>query len=270
MVIAALVMMAGTGFGQTQPPATNLRLTSFFRPSDGEFAKADAETSKEVVRQKSGWEFELAPYLWTASLHSEVSAGPISAVSDVCFTDLVKHLNVGGMVRFEGRKDSWGFYVDGLGMALNDEARARIGPFRLRGLATNVDVTLAIVEFGGFYRLGDSRRSFDVLAGGRYLYLGTDVSVQPFIDRNSSSDLLDPVVGGRFRLALADRWLASLKADFGGFGVGTDLTWNITVLLGYMLTERATLAFGYRYFDLQKDQLDLILHGPMIGIAFTF
>jgi len=224
----------------------------------------------------SEWEFEIAPYLWATSLKTDVSLGPISVTSDACFTDLLKDLDFAAMMRFEGRKDRWGFYLEGMYVNLNDDGRAKVGPFRFRGLETEVRFIQASLDFGGMYRFGDSGRSFDVLFGGRYAHLETTASLGPLGGDTNNTDWVTPVIGGQMQLELAEKWLFSLKADMGGFSVGDapDLTWGATALLGYRYSECATIGFGYRYYDIHSDDgddnLDIRYHGPMVGVAFRF
>jgi len=73
---------------------------------------------------------------------------------------------------------------------------------------------------------------------------------------------------------LSERWLLTLKGDIGGFGAGTKLTWGGTGLLGYRLTEKTTLAFGYRYYSMEADsgkfKFDVQYYGPMLAIVYRF
>ncbi|MBI3833977.1 MAG: hypothetical protein HY287_06570 [Planctomycetes bacterium] len=237
---------------------------------------APSDSTEKDTSNPDKWEFEFAPYLWIASISSDVSAGPISVEDKVCFTDLLKHLDMGSMLRFEGRRDRWGFYLEGIYMGLSDDTSAKIGPFRLHGIDTDMRLDLAELGFGGMYRFGESDRSFDLMLGGRYTHIGTDVSIGPLIDVKSNIDFVAPVVGGRFQCDLSEKWLFSLKADVGGFGVGEapDLTWGGTALLGYRLSKSATLAFGYRYYDIENAKgridMDVQFYGPMVGVAFKY
>ncbi len=224
-------------------------------------------------KQSDDWEFTLSPYLWMMSIRAEISAGPINSTSEACFTDLLKDMDMGAMLRFEGRRGRWGFYVDGTYVALSDDARARIGPFRLRGLDADLELVQSWVDFGGMYRFGPPARSFDLMLGGRYAYISNDVSVGP-LDLDTSDDSLAPVVGGRVELGLSERWLFSTRGDVGGFGIGdaAELTWGLTGLFGYRLTDRTTIGFGYRYYDIEfsGDNLDMQFHGPIAGVSFHF
>ncbi len=85
---------------------------------------------------------------------------------------------------------------------------------------------------------------------------------------------MDPIIGGRFHMSLSERWLLTLRGDIGGFGVGSDLTWNVAARLGYRLSERTTLAFGYRHLDIDYDsgklELDAEFSGTFLGMSLGF
>lgn len=236
-----------------------------------------AARTLDHVERDSGdeWKFTLMTYLWMTSVSADVDAGPISTSSDVSFTELLKHLDFAAQLRFEGIRNKWGFYLDGTYMRLGEDASAKVGRFRIRGIDVDVEFTQAWVGFGGFYRFGNRQRSFDLMLGGRYLHISTHVSVGPFNSKRSS-DSVFPTIAGWFQSELNEKWRVSLKGDIGGFGVGdgADLVWGATALLGYRLNERATLGFGYRYYAISIDHgvidADVQYHGPIVGIAYEF
>lgn len=75
---------------------------------------------------------------------------------------------------------------------------------------------------------------------------------------------------------LSDRWDLSLRGDIGGFGIGSDFTWQMTALLGYrfpLFGADATAAIGYRILDQNYDdgfEWDMTLHGPVLGLGIRF
>ncbi len=230
-----------------------------------------------LPRERDDWTFTLAPYLWMSSVRADVEAGPLSADTAVCFSDLLKNLDMGAQLRFEGlRNERWGFFLDGTYMNLSSDARARIGPFRVRGVDIDAQFTQAWLDFGGIYRLGERGRSFDILFGGRYAHIGSEVSVGPFLDLDQSLDFFAPLLGGRWQYDLSEKWLLALQGDIGGFGVGdaADLFWGASAVLGYRINDRTMLGLGYRYYDIDysTDRIDaeVQFHGPMIGVAFRF
>ena len=226
---------------------------------------------------RDGWSYTLAPYLWASSLRAEVNAGPISSTSEACFSDLLKQLKFGAQLRFEGlHDDRWGFYLDGTYMAMGDDATVRVGRFGLRGIDVEADFTQAYLDFGGTVRFGKQGKSLDLLLGGRYTHLSTDVSVGWLLDIDDSADFVSPMIGGRVQWALSEKWLMSVKGDVGGFGLGDapDLILGFTGLLGYHLNDHTTLAFGYRFYDFELEgdryDADVQYHGPIVGVAFRF
>jgi hypothetical protein len=70
----------------------------------------------------------------------------------------------------------------------------------------------------------------------------------------------------------------AVSADFGGFGVGSDFTWNGWAMFGYQFRENRRLSFGYRilYQDFEtgsgthRFKWDQTLHGPVAGIEISF
>jgi len=90
----------------------------------------------------------------------------------------------------------------------------------------------------------------------------------------------------RFRARLAQPaspiWLVDLGSgfslrgygDIGGFGVSSDLTYQIYGGVGYRFKEWFSAELGYRVLDVDYDDdgfvYDLTMHGPMAGFRFQF
>ena len=232
----------------------------------------------------AGWSFQLAPYVWMAGVKADAGVGPFESSGEADFIDLVKKLDIGAMLHFEGRKKRWGFILDGLYMNLGEDATARVGKVKVRGIDIEGGVKMALLEASVFYRFGDAGLSFDrfekkglsfdALAGVRALFVDVEIELGPLPTFSRDKWLVDPIIGGRFHMGLSERWLLSLRGDIGGFGVGSELTWNASALLGYRLSERTTLAFGYRYLAIDYSsgnlELDLEFSGPFLGISFGF
>jgi hypothetical protein len=276
LAILAVMPVAQSSFAQpAEPPGIlastpasstlSLRYSEMMAATPTGAQDAGQALPGDQKKARDGWEFEFAPYVWGASLRSHVDVGPVSTTADACFTDLLKDLEMAAMFRFEGRRNPWGFYLETLYLSLEDDTRKF-------GMDVDLDFTQLDVDFGGMYRFGGDWPHFDLMLGGRYTHLGTDISIGP-TDLDGTDDFVSPVVGGRFQTLLHEKWVLSIKADFAGFGVGEapDLTWGATSIIGYRLSERTTLGFGYRYYDVRvSDDLDVVYHGPMVGVAWQF
>ena len=114
-----------------------------------------------------------------------------------------------------------------------------------------------------------------------------DRSVQIEIDRAvavaSSGDLewVDPFIGGRLRHEFGDNKEVNLEADVGGFGVGSDFSWQIVATYGFDVNCFGTpvhTVVGYRALavDYSEDGpygenvLDFIQHGPLMGVRIRW
>ena len=229
-----------------------------------------------------GWTFDVAAYGWLTAMTGTVGAGAVRAPVDNSFIDTIEQAD--SVLAFSGhieaRRGRFALFLDGMWSRLGFDG-VPIGPAR-----ADATSTLALVEFGGAYRLLDqgyeARQrwgwSLDALAGGRYTYVGNTIDLRGGSVRASSNvDWVDPFAGLRLRVALAPRWDASLRGDIGGWGAGSQFTWNVQALVGYsfeLFGREASAVFGYRALsqDYESRRLvwDVTLHGPVIGLSMRF
>lgn len=220
------------------------------------------------------WWFEVAPYLWATALKTEVEIGDVSAETEMDFGDILDVLDGAIMLHAEAHKGNWGIFVDLFYSKISDDED--IGP--MDGGEIEVEMKETIAELGGFYRFGENKFAFDVLFGGRALFISTDIEIDGAssgsADEDSDQNYFGPLVGGRMMYHFTPRWFTSLRADASGFGLDDHWTWNATGLFGYRFTNLFSLAFGYRYMylDFEDDDLEIeqTLHGPIIGFGFRF
>jgi hypothetical protein len=73
---------------------------------------------------------------------------------------------------------------------------------------------------------------------------------------------------------LAERWSFVGYADVGGFGVGSDVTYQTIVGVNWQLSKTFATKFGYRYMyqDYAKDNFvwDMAAHGFYLGLGIGF
>ena len=92
--------------------------------------------------------------------------------------------------------------------------------------------------------------------------------------RGASVDWVDPVVGLRGQAEITDRWFFRYNGDIGGFGAGSDLTWQVFAGIGYRVSDLVSIGIGYRALaiDYSKDAfaLDTLTHGPLLGVELRW
>jgi hypothetical protein len=266
----------------------------------------------------SGWEFRVTPYAWAPSVNGDVTVRGQTVDIDMSFWDLFDSgdskveldslLALMGYV--EARKGPWGIYGDVVwgnfdfsGGAvtqrnpiadLNVSARAKAG--------LGYEITMA--EGGLTYEVANwggprSSTALDLLGGARYwnqeldLSLAVDTSVDlgnlglersgsRAVARSGTLEWVDPFVGLRVRHELAPGRELQFLGDIGGFGVGSDLTWQLfagysfdfsiwqSTLLHGLVGYRALAVDYTQDGGANKNNLDLILHGPVVGLSFRW
>jgi opacity protein-like surface antigen len=243
------------------------------------YAQTGSSTSGE-------WKFEFTPYLWGAALKGDTEAGRLPRTSvDMSFSDILDVLDFALMGAFEARKGRIGLYVDAVYMKVSDSATARrTGPGPIGAtLTATADVKLeqTMLAFAGMYRLADGSTPVDVFAGVRYTDIDVDANIRASIfglagrvERTGSKDWVDPYVGIRVQHPIADRWKLVGYADVGGFGVGSDLTWQIAAGINYDFSNTMNAKFGYRRLSIDYDKsnflYDMKLDGLYFGLGIRF
>jgi len=218
--------------------------------------------------------FSLSLYTWFSGVSTDLKDGDTSVSSDVPFSDIFDVLDFANFMHFEVQRGKWGLFseLDFIKLSEDTEFRKPSSGLPFKVHADGV-LKQTIAELGLFRSFGGERVGFDVLAGARYFRIESDVSVGPF-ESNGSTDWVDPLVGGRLTLRLADQWQAWLRGDLAGFGTGSELTTHIFAGVLYNISDRYSVGFGYRYLDIdyEEDELevDMTTDGPILGMTIRF
>jgi len=241
----------------------------------GPAAAADL-LAPEPVTTESGWSFSFAPYLWAAGIDGDVAVDDLPEVDvDASFIDILKHFDFGFMGAGEARYGRFGFLSDIMYLKVSDDSHVDPGP-------VDADVDLTAETFTGLgaveYRLiDDEGGSLDALAGARVWWLDTELDFSGLVLNRSGSaskSWVDPMIGLKGRLNLSPEFFLTSWAMIGGFGVSSDLTWDLMGGLGYNVSDSTSLVAGYRGLSVDYDndgfKLDVVLHGPYLGAVFQF
>lgn len=231
------------------------------------------------------WRFAFTPYLWASGMKGEAEAGNLPRTRvDMQFTDIMETLDFGLMGQFEARKDRWGLMFDAIYMKLSDSAIAsRTGPNGIVSLDVNAKAQIAQSVLAGAvaYRVLEVDTAVDVFGGLRYTNLDIDAKVDAGLfglsgqaNRHGDKDWVDPYIGVRVQHPLAERWTLVGLADVGGFGVGADSTWQVSLGAIYEVSESTSATFGYRYYKVDYDEGDFLYNmesdGLYVGMTFHF
>ena len=75
-------------------------------------------------------------------------------------------------------------------------------------------------------------------------------------------------------LRLSDQFAITAYGDIGGFGVGSQFTWQAFATLDYRITENISASAGFRWIHIDYDKgssdISLDMAGPIIGASLRF
>lgn len=226
-----------------------------------------------------GWAFTGALYGWGAGIEGEAGLlGQPTADVDISFSDIVENLEFAVMGHGEARN---GPFV--LGMDLTYSRVGATADMAPETGLNSIDVTSTswmVTGYGGYTLFDDDSVRLDAIAGGRLWSVNTEFeadSDNPSLDGQSVGDgqtWVDPLVGAKVRLDLMPDVYVTAWGMAGGFGVGSDMMWDLMAGAGYEFTESFSVFGGYRAVsvDYSNDGFvyDLVQQGPVIAGVFRF
>jgi hypothetical protein len=233
------------------------------------------------------WQFEITPYFLAAAMKGETGAGGITTDIDMSFEDVWDVMDIGLMGVFEARKGPWIFALDAVYFRLKDEeTKSWTGPQGIVTVEGALEATLVQQLYQGTvgYRVIDSKTKLDLTGGVRYTIVDNDFD----LTLSSSGDLFpggqrslsiseswaDPVFGVRFIAPFSQKWSFFGYGDIGGFGIGSNITYQAIAGLRWQFSKvvSAKLAYRYLYQDYEDDDFiwDMSYFGPLLGIGFSF
>ena len=149
-------------------------------------------------------------------------------VVDASFSDILENLQFGAMGLVMARKGNWGFGGDALWMALGANGTTP-GPL---ALTASVDANQGAFAFYGLRRLAPYA---DLLFGARVnvIQMGLRANGPGQFSVDGSKTWVDPIAGVLLRTPESGkRWHAQVYTEIGGFGAGSDFTWQVFPTVG--------------------------------------
>ncbi|HET7716699.1 MAG TPA: hypothetical protein VFK86_13830 [Bauldia sp.] len=273
-----------------------------------DFGLADETVVATEAVPPGGWNFRITPYGWLAGMNGTITARGRSVTTSASFIDLVQDSDelIPFMGYFEAGKDRFSIFGDFFysKIGFSGERTKQVNPvaglvITATGEAT-LTTTLTIAQAAAAYDIiQQGGTSLGVYAGARYWNATADVDLKITgevdltnlglkregkfaVASSGNMEWVDPLVGLRVEQELTERDQIMLLADIGGFGVGSEFSWQ--VFGGYSHSwqvSRATtmaLALGYRILSVDYEEgsgtsrrgLDLVMHGPLTGLSFRW
>jgi hypothetical protein len=224
-----------------------------------------AATPAAAQGSSDTWEVTVAPYFMGASMRGSTTVRGRELDVDVSASDIFSNLEFGAMGLVTARKGSWGFGGDAIWMALGSTVRN-----------TTVDFSQGAFAFYGLRRLAPAA---DLTFGVRVNTLRGELDFKvPDVNVRQDKTWVDPIVGLTLRTPPGRVVVVRVYTEVGGFGAGSDVTWQVFPTLGIIFTDSFSLELGYRWLDIdystgggqERFVYDVLTQGPVVGVAFRF
>jgi hypothetical protein len=242
------------------------------------FGPGAAAAQDGATPSRGDWGGSVTIYGWLPWLNTDVTA-PGGREADISFSasDVLDALQFAAFAKADVHRDRVFGLTDLVYSSLAGDQRLS-GPLESD---VNADIKLLLWTFGAGYRAyEDERFTADVFGAGRLYDFDVDLKAvgggPAGLSRSSSrsTTVVDPVLGVRGTAELTEKLVASALVDIGGFGVGTEFTWEAFGGVSYAFTPRVAGELGFRYLSIDYDDadldLDLQLYGPALGLTIRF
>lgn len=261
------------------------------------------------AQDPSGWTFTATPYAWLMGVSGNVAAQGQTLDVNAGIGDIFGKTDtlLALMSSFEARRDKLvlGLDVVFTQMVGSPGVAAQRNPVPWLSFSAsagaNVRSTLVEIEGTAGYELvrPQPATAIDGLVGVRYWHAVTDMSfgfnasgsIQTpegagLFTRSigvagvstGSMDWADPILGLQLRHEIAPHHRLRLRGDIGGFGAGSQFTWQAMAAYAYEFASGPTAwsavlgyrAIGLNYSPGSGNSIDLVLHGPVLGASMRF
>jgi len=245
-----------------------------------DFSVSYVETESPPEKEKT-WHFTVAPYVIFPFMNGSLTLANQTVDVNLKTGDILKRLNWALMLYFEATHPKFAIVTDLLYMNLGQGGQlpvsGRSADLKMQQLAAEVVFLGRVVEW------------FELGAGGRVNFVQAGLTapagmVLPAVNLDFRRTWFDPLIAMRFSVPFKnDHWRLGLRADVGGFTLGSTYAWQVYPYGGYNFDgingKRvfelgvAFRAIGMKYetgSGLNRFVYDMIIWGPQLGFLFHF
>jgi hypothetical protein len=237
-------------------------------------------TNAQIYKDSSKkFKVYLEPYIMFTSMSGTTGIGNLPNTF-ICVPagEVFSYLKIGGMLYGEVHNDQLAFTSDLFYANLTEDASGKNGV--LNGTAT---LKQFLWELEGLYRIN---AWLEVGAGARInnITASADINVITpgggiHMSSSKSNTWVDPLLVTRLKKVVNEKWLFQLRADIGGFGVGSQFAWQLQPDIFYRVSKLLQFGVGYRIISMDYNNdsgggdrfiYDMDEYGPQIRIGFNF
>ncbi len=233
---------------------------------------AGALVVKSTDAKAQDWSGQVTLYGWGAGVTGDFTpvTGAPTLSFDKSLSEVLEDLDAALFATALVRRGNLVLFGD---LTYTSSSRAGLVP---PGVPASGELTIRSLTLAAGRRFDTGGGSHvDLLGGFRAWSLDGRVSVPAVgIDVAPGSDFVDPIIALRGSAPISDRWSLLGYIDVGGFGAGSDFTWQAAVTANYQATDNLYLSFGWRHLYLDYADNGTLFEGamtgPVIGATWRF
>jgi len=225
------------------------------------------------------WSFLIEPYMMFPNMNGTIGLGNLpDAEVDASPGDIFSNLKMGIMANFEASNVKWTIGSDLIYMSLGQDVNPGIliesGEIRAKQLGW---------ELYGLYRLNPW---LSMGLGGMVNSINSELKIKrkeiggetTLLAASKTQTWFDPMIVARIKSQPEQKFAYQLRGEIGGFGIGSDLAWQIQAYAGYRFSPLFEMTGGYRIISLDYENgrgtdrfmYDVDTSGPVIRFGFNF
>lgn len=214
------------------------------------------------------WDFSLTPYGWFSGFEGVVNTFDSRFPShvDMSSSDALNDSDASFMLVFEAKKNGQGIYTDYYysNSFFDDEVAPVLG-LNIRSRTKTTMVTIAYAR----ELLKREGLALDVMVGTRWWQINSAISIynsNNSIATSSIEQWLDPYIGLKGTKTLGrSNFFLSGGASVGGFGMNSDLFYDVNLNVGYQWSPAISTSVGFRQLELDYDKDNFIYDVKQAG-----
>lgn len=238
-----------------------------------------AQDSETISESNNKWSFLVEPYLMFPNMNGSFGLGDLpEATVDASTNDILGHLKMGFMLNAETTKGKWTIGSDLLYMHLGQGVEPR-------NLFSSGEITAKQIgwEVSGLYSVTPW---LELGIGGLLNSINSEVHLNVkeigggITSKNKSmtETWFDPMLITRIKSKAGEKFIYHFRGEIGGFGIGSDLAWQIQAYAGYRFSKLFQITGGYRIISLDYENgngqdrfmYNVDTSGPVVRFGFNF
>jgi hypothetical protein len=246
-------------------------------------ASAFLFTLPTLAAEEKPFSITVAPYGWFSGVTGTVGAQGNKTHIDESFLDIADQADqlYGMFGRVEAHYLKFGAYADGgyMQIGVDNVPIPNIPP-------STITQHIGLIDFGLMYRVWEkqteaeeNRAKFavDATVGARYWTMGMEIAPAGVAPVKGGAAWFDPTVGARGTIDVGQHLQFVVGGDVGGFGAASQFTWQAIATVGYAFQIGSVQSAVFAGYKAVGDDYtnggftwNTILHGPVLGMSFTF